>query len=135
METFRGFGDENSFFHSSSFFSNSCELFCNLLHFFALAQNSSLLFSNDSALFAQKHAAGGAGILTSQTSSPCLGASVAFPFLLDHQFASLPHYFVASASPDKRTVAFPQHSTPRPLKKAPLSRTIEAAQEKATWVR
>src|SRR2546430_1910469 len=35
-------------FHSSSFFSHSCALFCTL-------QNSTLFFSSDCALFVQKH--------------------------------------------------------------------------------
>jgi hypothetical protein len=37
----------------TSFFSHSSELFCSFLHFFALAQNSTLLFSGDSKLFAK----------------------------------------------------------------------------------
>src|SRR6266478_991843 len=36
-------------------FSCFCALFCTLLHFFALAQNSTLLFSIVSALFAKNH--------------------------------------------------------------------------------
>src|SRR5216683_8131103 len=36
-------------------FSCFCALFCSLLHFFALAQNSTLLFSIASALFAKNH--------------------------------------------------------------------------------
>src|SRR5712692_3377685 len=40
---------------SSSLFSNSCALFCAFLHFFALAKNSTLLFSIVSALFAKNH--------------------------------------------------------------------------------
>src|SRR5712692_9808356 len=39
----------------SSFFSHSCALFCTFLHFFARIQNSTLLFSVDSALFAKNH--------------------------------------------------------------------------------
>ncbi len=38
-------------FHSSSFFSHSCALFCTL-------QNSTLFFSSDCALFVQKHPGG-----------------------------------------------------------------------------
>jgi len=45
-------GDENYHFHSSSFFSHSCALFC-------IAKNSTLLFSSDSALFTSKHPGGG----------------------------------------------------------------------------
>ncbi len=45
-------------FHSSAFFSYSCALFCAFLHFLALAQNSTLLFSIDSALFAKKNTRG-----------------------------------------------------------------------------
>src|SRR5260370_26094216 len=39
--------------------SHSLALFCILLHFLALTQNSTLLFSNASALFAKKHRGGG----------------------------------------------------------------------------
>src|SRR6266851_2549919 len=39
-------------------FSCFCALFCSLLHFFALAQNSTLLFSIVSALFAKNHPGG-----------------------------------------------------------------------------
>ena len=47
--------------HSSSFFSHSCALFCTFLHFFALAQNLTLFFSNASALFAKNHPGWGEG--------------------------------------------------------------------------
>jgi len=40
-------------FRSSSFFSHSCALFCAILHFFALAKNSTHFPSNGSALFAK----------------------------------------------------------------------------------
>src|SRR5712692_2560540 len=46
-------------------FSCFCALFCSLLHFFALAQNSTLLFSSDSTLFA-KHTRGVGVLLTSR---------------------------------------------------------------------
>jgi hypothetical protein len=39
--------------------SHALALFCILLHFLALTQNSTLLFSNASALFAKKHRGGG----------------------------------------------------------------------------
>ncbi|SRR6266436_6153661 len=46
-------------------FSCPCALFCSLLHFFALAQNSTLLFSIDSTLFA-KNTRGVGVLLTSR---------------------------------------------------------------------
>src|SRR5207245_9807605 len=45
-------------FHSSSFFSHSCALFCT-------PQNSTLFFSSDCALFVQKHPGWGTSLLSS----------------------------------------------------------------------
>jgi hypothetical protein len=77
---------------SSPLFSNSCALFCTFLHFLALTQNSTLFFSNNSALFAQnrgvcgrcfpralRSSRRGGVLLTSRPSSQCPGASVAIP--------------------------------------------------------
>ena len=42
-------------YYSSPLLSHACALFCNFLHFFVLAQNSTPLFSTSFALFAKKH--------------------------------------------------------------------------------
>jgi hypothetical protein len=55
----------------TSFFSHSSELFCSFLHFFALAQNSTLLFSGDSKLFA-KNTRGGVPPPTAKAKSTAL---------------------------------------------------------------
>jgi hypothetical protein len=46
--------DVPRYFDISPFLSSPCALFCALLHFLALTQNSTLLFSANSPLFAQK---------------------------------------------------------------------------------
>src|SRR5439155_15458423 len=58
-----------------------------------------------------------------------------FPFV-----PSLRHYFIASLSYHKKTVAFPPHGTSRPLKKTPPSLTMESpvltgASEKSPYLR
>jgi hypothetical protein len=63
---------------SSPLFSNSSELFCAFLHFFALTQNSTRFFSIDSALFRKNTGGGGGGSSTFQrfnvqTSLPKMG--------------------------------------------------------------
>jgi hypothetical protein len=50
--------DVPRYFDISPFLSSPCALFCALLHFLALTQNSTLLFSANSALFAQKREVG-----------------------------------------------------------------------------
>src|SRR6266481_3298073 len=52
---------------STPFLSYSCALFCLLLHFFALARNSTLSFSIPSALFAKKRGYGGSSQSTPPT--------------------------------------------------------------------
>jgi hypothetical protein len=53
LENATRYRDDNHFY-SGAFFSDSCALFCLLLHFLALTKNSTLFLSSDSALFAQK---------------------------------------------------------------------------------
>src|SRR6266700_7935310 len=55
----------------SSFFSHSCALFCIFFHFFALAKDSTLLFSINSALFAKNTGGGGTRLLKRPNIANC----------------------------------------------------------------
>jgi hypothetical protein len=77
------------YFDISPFLSNPCALFCALLRFLALTQNSTLLFSANSALFTQKRQVGRSSEGRSLHPYPLFSSPSPF-------YASLHRYLIAS---------------------------------------